>query len=153
LPEIDLARGHCFEELEIGDRFDCGSVTLTETHLVTACQLFQDFHPLHTDAGFASTTRYQGRIFPGMFTAGLVVGAISRISGRNGLTHGEDHVRYLAAVSPGDTLHIYITVEKKEQKGQIGVVSYRHEAHNQHGEKVIEILTTIGHRLAGSQGK
>ena len=51
----DLWRGWYFEELEVGQRFDCGRITVTESQIAESCQLTGDFNPLQ--AGEKTETR------------------------------------------------------------------------------------------------
>ena len=142
----DLWRGWYFEELEVGQRFDCGRITVTESQIAESCQLTGDFNPLHTDDVFAAESRYGRRIAPGILTAGLVLAPVGRIMGRASETHFEDHIRYLLPVYAGDTLSIEIEVLAREPRSKFGVVRYRHRGLNQDQRCVIEIETVMGHR-------
>jgi 3-hydroxybutyryl-CoA dehydratase len=141
----DLWRGHYFEELEVGQRFDAGAVTVTDAHLVATAGLYGDFHPLHVDDLAQAATPFGRRIAHGVFTAGVVIAPIGRIGGRAVATHLEDHVTYLAPVFVGDTIRVGIEVIEKQRRSRFGVVRFRHTGHNQDGKPVVEAVTVMGH--------
>jgi acyl dehydratase len=144
-PATDLWRGHYYEELEVGQEFDAGAVTVTDAHLLATAGLYGDFHPFHADDVAQAATQFGRRIAHGIFTAGIVIAPIGRIGGRAVATHLEDHVSYLAPVFVGDTLRVSIQVTGKERRSRFGIVRFRHSGLNQDGVEVVEALTVMGH--------
>ena len=142
----DLWRGFYFEELQEGQCFDGGAVTITEAHVVNTAALFGDFHPFHTDAGFTAETPFGKRFAHGILTAGLVIAPINRVMGKAAATHLEDHIRYTAPVFIDDTITTRIEVLSKERRSRFGIVRYRHTGTDQNGKTVVEVETVMGHQ-------
>lgn len=143
---IDLWRGYFYEELETGQTFDGGRVTITEAHVVNTSELYGDFHPFHVDEVFASTTPFGKRFAHGILTAGIVIAPVSRVMGTAAATHLEDHIRYTAPVFIGDTIRTEIEVLAKEERSRFGIVRYRHTGTDQDGKIVVEVETVMGHK-------
>jgi 3-hydroxybutyryl-CoA dehydratase len=144
---IDLWRGYFYEELEIGQSFDGGRVTITETHVVNTSELYGDFHPFHVDDVYAKSTPFGRRFAHGILTAGLVIAPINRIMGTAAATHLEDHIRYTAPVFIGDTIRTTIEVLAKEERSRFGIVRYQHVGTDQDGKTVVEVETVMGHKF------
>jgi len=142
----DLWRGYFYEELEVGQTFDGGRVTITEAHVVSTSQLYGDFHPFHVDDIYVRSTPFGRRFAHGILTAGLVIAPINRIMGTAAATHLEDHIRYTAPVFIGDTLRTTIEVLAKEQRSRFGIVRYRHIGTDQDDKVVVEVETVMGHK-------
>ncbi|WAX58381.1 MaoC family dehydratase [Jatrophihabitans cynanchi] len=147
-PPTDLWRGNYYDELEAGQTFHAGSVTVTDAHLVNTAGLYGDFHPFHVDDVTQASGPFGRRIAHGIFTAGLVIAPIGRIGGRAVATHLEDHVSYLAPVFVGDTIRVVIEVIDKQPKSRFGIVRFRHTGYNQHEVKVVEATTVMGHHFS-----
>lgn len=145
-PAIDLWRGYFWEELEVGQLFDGGRVTITEAHVVNTSELYGDFHPFHVDDVYAGTTPFGRRFAHGILTAGLVIAPINRIMGTAAATHLEDHIRYTAPTFIGDTVGTTIEVIDKERRSRFGIVRYRHIGTDQDGKTVVVVETVMGHK-------
>jgi len=142
----DIWQGLMYEDLEIGDVFECGAVTVTESHIVAACGLFGDLAPLHRDEMSARRAGFPGRIAPGVLTAGLIVGSLALIS-RNGVaTHLADNITYKQPVFADDTLTIRAIVTSKEPRSRFGLVWYAASATKQTGESAAEVDILLGHK-------
>ncbi|MDD9207227.1 MaoC family dehydratase [Georgenia sp. 10Sc9-8] len=138
--------GYDFDSLTVGERFANGGITVTETHLVMACSVFGDSSPLHLSRSFAMKAGYRDRIVPGIMTAALTLGPISRIAGQWGVTHFGDEIEYLAPVYIGDELTFFCEVEGKERKTKWGLVNYLAWAENSEGTAVLKARAAIAHR-------
>lgn len=148
---IDLWRGYFYEELEVGQSFDGGAVTITEAHVVNASELYGDFHPFHVDEVYVQSTPFGRRFAHGILTAGLVIAPINRIMGKAAATHLEDHIRYTAPVYINDTVHTTIEVIAKEKRSRFGIVRYRHTGTDQHGKTVVEVETVMAHKFLAEE--
>jgi 3-hydroxybutyryl-CoA dehydratase len=128
-----------FHQTEVGDAFS-DSVTITETHVVLAAGLFNDFAPLHVDAEFARTTRFGARIAHGTLVTGIMAGLLSRHFGTNALGYLEQSVRFQAPVFLGDTVTSVWTVTEKTPKERLGggIVSLSIVCSNQQETVVLE---------------
>lgn len=65
-----------FIDVEVGHTFS-HSVTVTETHLVLAAGLIDDFHPLHTNEEYARQSRFGHRITHGPLNIGIMASVLS----------------------------------------------------------------------------
>jgi 3-hydroxybutyryl-CoA dehydratase len=65
-----------YAALEQGMRFRTGGRTITETDLVTFSALTGDRHPQHTDAHWATSSRFGERIAHGMLLVSYAVGLV-----------------------------------------------------------------------------
>lgn len=129
-----------FDEIEPGARFRSRGRTITETDIVQWCALTGDWHVLHTDAHYASTTGFGQRVAPGLlvlaYAAGLGVPPDSPSILAN---YGTDRLRFTAPVLIGDTLHLEAELRSKSvrREGRDGVVVLRWDMVNQNGVTVM----------------
>jgi len=74
--------------------------TFTDGDVTTFCGVTGDFNPYHLDAAFAATSRFGGRIVPGLLTASMA----THIGGMLGFLASDMRFEYLAPVFVGDTV-------------------------------------------------
>ena len=133
----------------VGDSFS-DSITVTETHLVLAAGLFNDFAPLHTDELFAKTTTFGTRIAHGTLVTGIMAGLLSKHFGRNALGYLDQKVQFRAPVIPGDTITTKWTVVDKVAKERFGggIVVLSSACTNQHDGLVLagDATVIVGNR-------
>jgi 3-hydroxybutyryl-CoA dehydratase len=65
-----------FEALEGGERFVTRGRTITESDVVSFATLTGDFHPQHTDAEWAASSRFGERIAHGMMVMSYAIGLV-----------------------------------------------------------------------------
>jgi 3-hydroxybutyryl-CoA dehydratase len=65
-----------FDALEGGERFVTRGRTITESDLVSFATLTGDFHPQHTDAEWAASSRFGERIAHGMMVMSYAIGLV-----------------------------------------------------------------------------
>ncbi len=142
--------GARYDDTAVGSEFS-GAMTITETHLVLGAGLIGDFNPLHVNAAYAGSTRYEGRILHGMMTAAIMGAPLGMRFRGTAIGFLEHNVRFLAPVYPGDTLTTTWTVTDKLDKPKHagGVVVLRGECRNQHG---IAVASAESKMLVGSAG-
>ncbi len=134
--------GVWFDELEVGQRFDHAiRRTVTETDNVLFTTMTHNPAALHLDAEAMADSEFGQVIVNSCFTLGLMVGISvgDTTHGTAVANLGWDEVRFPAPVFVGDTLRIATEVlELRESKSrpEAGIVTFRHEAHNQHGTLV-----------------
>lgn len=68
------ARG--FDELAVGDGFTTAARTVGEADVLGFAALTGDWHPQHTDAGWAAASGFGERIAHGMLVVSLAVGLV-----------------------------------------------------------------------------
>ena len=144
-----MTRALYFEDFKPGDRFESGTLTITEA-LIMEYARFYDPQPFHTDPEAAKATVYGGLIASGMQTIGIMfklfmeTGVLAVCSlGSPGL----DEIRWKAPVRPGDVLRVVAEVlesRPSSSKPDRGIVRILFSALNQRGETV---ATFIGNQL------
>ena len=141
-------RGKTFDELNEGDRLVTASRTITETDVVNFAGVSGDFNPLHTDEQFAAGTPFKTRIAHGMLIAAVATGLANQLGAFEGTTIAllEQNIRYVGAVSFGDTVRLELVVATKKEskkKPDRGVVTFTSSVFNQKDEAVIEGSWTL----------
>ncbi len=145
-----------WEDLEVGQSYALGSMTLSEEEIVAFARQF-DPQPFHVDREAAKASMFGGIIASGWHTCS----ASMRLLADNFLhpetslgSPGIDEVRWPRPVRAGDTITASLTVTSKRpsaSKPFMGLVSYDWNAVNQHGETVVTMKATnlIRRRPAG----
>lgn len=138
-------RGKFFEDMSIGDTFETGGITLTESAIVDFA-LTYDPQPFHVDKVAATESIFGGLIASGFQTLALTFRLFRDtgvLTGTNLGGHGMDELRWLAPVYPGDTLHARVTVEKmipSRSKTDRGVIRFRYRTYNQDDVEVLSVV-------------
>ena len=70
-----------YDDLEVGDRYQTGGRTITETDLVAFSGLSGDFSAFHTDELTASRSPFGGRVAHGALTLAISTGLEYRLMG------------------------------------------------------------------------
>ncbi len=134
--------GVWFDELQIGQRFEHPiRRTVTETDNVLFTAMTHNPAQLHLDEEFMQGTEFGTRIINSCFTLGLMVGISvgDTTLGTAVANLGWDEVRFPKPLFPGDTVHVLTEViELRESKSRpdAGIVTFFHQAFNQHGDVV-----------------
>jgi acyl dehydratase len=130
-----------FEDFSIGQTFQTPGRTITEADVVNFAAWTGDNNRIHTDAEFASQTRYGQRIAHGMLGASLCLGLIAR----TGVFEGSavallevDEWQFTNPVFIGDTLTCTVEIvgTRLTSKGNTGVVQRMLHLNNQRKETV-----------------
>jgi acyl dehydratase len=134
--------GLWFDELHVGQIFNHPvRRTVTETDNILFTTMTHNPALLHLDEHYMQSTEYGQRIVNSVFTLGLMVGISvgDTTLGTAVANLGWDEVRFPKPVFHGDTLRIVTEVidlrESKSRPNQ-GIVTFKHEAYNQHDELV-----------------
>lgn len=134
--------GLWFDELSVGQRFDHAiRRTVTETDNVMFTAMTHNPAQLHLDEEYMKGTDYGQRIVNSVFTLGLMVGVSvgDTTLGTAVANLGWDEVRFPKPVFHGDTLNVVtevIALRESKSRPEAGIVTFLHEAYNQHGELV-----------------
>ncbi len=132
---------HClyFDDMTAGELRTTAGRTVTEADIVQFAGLTGDYNPIHTDAQYAATTPYGGRIAHGLLTLSFAAGLVNRL----GFTEGSVIAfvglkwKYLKEVKIGDTIYSRVkTQRKKEVDDKSGLVIFGVEVLNQKEEVV-----------------
>ena len=138
-----LGLGFTWQRLAVGQRFRTFGRTVTEHDLMGFVALTGMQEPLFVDATHAGTLG--PRPVPGALTHALIEGMVLR-----GMAHGtglallETHIRPLAPVRVGDTIHaeIEVTAIRPTSQGGRAVVRSAIRVLNQRGEAVMDYDAT-----------
>ncbi|MDP8924039.1 MAG: MaoC family dehydratase [Chloroflexota bacterium] len=142
-----------FEDFSPGETIRLGLVEVSEVEILEFARRY-DPQPFHIDAEWARQSSYGGLIASGWHTAALcmrllVDGVLADSAGMG--SPGVDELRWLRPVRPGDVLTGRFTVLEcvpSRNKPDRGVVRFRAELDNQHGETVLrfEAIGLMGRR-------
>ena len=114
-----MQAGRGYDEVAVGDAFET-SMTLTETHIVLAAGLFNDFNPLHVNQRVAEKSRYGGRIAHGYVTTSFMAAHLGMVFSGTAIAYLEHTSRFTAPVRAGDTLRMVWTVVARDDKPKHG---------------------------------
>ncbi|RIL06513.1 dehydratase [bacterium] len=134
------ARGHYFEEFEIGYTIVSPARTITEHDVCAFAGLSGDYNPLHTDAEFARDTPFGERIAHGMLGLSAATGLTSRLGFIDGTAMaflGIDW-KFRRPILMGDTIHVVVNVTDKHAQRMMGggIVTFDVRVVNQRDEIV-----------------
>ena len=130
------------DDFRLGDVFDTGAVTVTETHVVNWAGLTGDFYPLHMDKEYAAATQFGQRLAHGPMIFALAVGlvALSGVGADSVIAWlGVDNMRMQRPVQIGDTIRVHVQVKEQTptKDPKRGVQVWLYTVHNQRGETVM----------------
>lgn len=137
-----------FEDFEVGDRFESGGMTITESAILDFARQW-DPQPFHIDVEFARTWHFGGLIASGLHT----MSATLRLWLDQGVfkacclgAGGLGPVTFTRPVRPGDTLHVtteIVDLRPSASKPDRGLVKIRQVTFNQRDEPVMEQDTAV----------
>ena len=130
------------DDFRLGDVFDTGAVTVTETHVVNWAGLTGDFYPLHMDKEYAAATQFGQRLAHGPMIFALAVGlvALSGVGADSVIAWlGVDNMRMQRPVLIGDTIRVHVQVKEQNptKDPKRGVQVWLYTVRNQRGETVM----------------
>jgi 3-hydroxybutyryl-CoA dehydratase len=133
-----------YDDFELG-RVLSGRMTITETHIVTSCGLFNDFNPMHVDEEVARASVLGKRILPAPTTIGIMLGVIGNAVAGTGIGDLETTFRFRHPVGIGDTLsYTWEVVERIDKpKYQGGILTFDGRCSNQDGDQVVEAMNKL----------
>jgi 3-hydroxybutyryl-CoA dehydratase len=88
------------------------SKTITEADIVLFAGVSGDTNAIHINEEYASTTAFKGRIAHGMLSAGAISSAVANRLPGPGAIYMDQHLKFLAPVRPGDTVHATVRVRE-----------------------------------------
>lgn len=140
--------GRYFDEWQVGDRIEHPiRRTVTETDNLLFTTMTHNPQPLHLDAEAAKASEFGQILVNGTFTFSLMVGITVSETTMGVLVAnlGYDKLVMPKPVFIGDTLRATSeVVELRESKSRpnAGLVTWKHQMHNQRDEMVCECLRT-----------
>ena len=132
--------GRAFKELKVGDKLS-ERITITETHVVKAAGLFNDYNALHTNEPGMRDSRFGKRIVHGALTFSLIVGVYSKVFHDTDISTVEASIKFTAPVFINDTITMEWTVMELDEKPKLngGLVALSGEVRNME-EKILATL-------------
>ena len=117
---------------------DCASLskTFSEKDVLTFAEISGDRNPVHIDAAFASSTRFERQLVHGMLTAGLISAVLGMQLPGPGSIYLKQELNFRAPVYFGDTITVTVTVTKVHEDKPI--ITLETICTNQDGETVID---------------
>ena len=136
------------EDLQVGDRFESGTLEVTERDIVDFAHDF-DPQPFHLDLDAAKRSVFQGLVASGWHTAAIsmrlfVTGDLKLAGGSVGLS--VDELQWPRPVRPGDTLRLQteiVEVRPSQSKPDRGILRIRNVTTNQNGELVQSFFASV----------
>ena len=134
--------GVWFDDLTVGQRFEHPiRRTVTETDNVLFTAMTHNPALLHLDEEYMKGTDFGQRVVNSAFTLGLMVGISvgDTTLGTAVANLGWDEVRFPKPLFHGDTIHVeseVIDLRESRPRPDQGIVTFLHQAFNQHDELV-----------------
>jgi acyl dehydratase len=140
-----VADGLFFEDFSPGRVFDTPGITLTEASIIEFASRY-DPQPFHIDVEAGARSMFQGLAASGFHTLCLSFRLFTQLAllGNNLGGPGLDDVQWHKPVRPGDTIRCRVTVAEarpSSSKPDRGIITWRFETLNQHGEVVMTALS------------
>ncbi|MFC7156967.1 MaoC family dehydratase [Halomarina halobia] len=137
-----------YESFEIGEKYVTHGRTVTDSDIRAFIGATGSTDPIHIDREYAATHPLvddvvaQGTLLLGI-ADGFFVDAVATDAAL-AMNYGHDRVRYLGAVSPGDSVHATVEITGKARRDEDwGLITANVELINQNDETVL----TDTHRL------
>ena len=130
-----------FDDVEVGQDWESGGRTVTETDIVNFAGLSGDFNPIHLDHEYAKTTPFRRPIAHGLLVMAIGSGlGINFPPMRTMAILSMKEVNFREPVFIGDTIRIRVKVIGKEERarGRRGVITWQRQIVNQEGKVVQE---------------
>ena len=130
-----------FDDVEVGQDWESGGRTVTETDIVNFAGLSGDFNPIHLDHEYAKTTPFRRPIAHGLLVMAIGSGlGINFPPMRTMAILSMKEVNFREPVFIGDTIRIRVKVIGKEERarGRRGVITWQRQIVNQDGKVVQE---------------
>ncbi len=103
--------GYDIEDLSVG-MMAIFSKTITEADIVLFAGVSGDTNAIHINEEYAATTPFKGRIAHGFLSASVISAAVANRLPGPGAIYMDQHLKFLAPVRPGDTVHATVTVRE-----------------------------------------
>jgi len=126
---VDTVKGKYFEDWTIGEEFETGSRTVTETDIVIYAGLSGDFNPLHVNEEFAKRSVFGTRVAHGFLVYSISIGLINQTGYFNGTVMaqlGHNDITFSKGVVAGDTVKVKckITGLRETENKERGIITF-----------------------------
>jgi len=142
-----IPKGNQFEDFREGQRYEHHwGRTLTDADGTLFSTLALRFTPIYFNREYARAHDHADLVVDPLLVLCTVVGlSVEDLSEAGGPFLGVDEVEFHRPVYPGDTLDarsIVVSARKSDKRPRFGVVTWRTEGRNQHGERVVSYVRT-----------
>ena len=124
--------------IEVGDSASL-TKTFTENDVLTFAEISGDQNPVHVDAEFAATTRFERQLVHGILTAGMISAVLGMQLPGPGCIYLKQELNFRAPVYFGDTVECRWTFSEIDDRGRIRA---HVEFANQEGDVVLDAVIT-----------
>ena len=121
--------------IKVGDSASL-TKTFSESDVRTFAEISGDHNPIHVDAEFAATTRFERQLVHGMLTAGMISAVLGMQLPGPGCIYLKQELNFRAPVYFGDTITATVTVTKAREDKPI--ITLTTVCKNQEGIDVID---------------
>lgn len=140
-PMVDYlpAGRYGFDDLQIGDRIDIGSATITGALIDQFAAVSGDRYALHMDRAYAQSLGYENRVAHGLLVLSVVDGLKNNAKAHlDGLVSLGWNLNFIAPVLAEDTIHAEISIlaKQRSRSGARGSVRMEFKVTNQNGRLV-----------------
>ena len=134
-----------FDDLSVGQTETTHRRTVTETDITMWCMFTGDWFPIHCDVVYAAESYFKQRLAPGVMVMAIAGGlAVPPQTKTVIANYGTDRIRYPNPTYIGDTLQVFATIEKlQERDANTGIVDVRWDVNNQDSKIVCSIIMRI----------
>jgi phosphate acetyltransferase len=137
---IELLENRVFDDIKLGDSASVEKkITLDDIALFSV--ISGDINPAHLDAEYAATDLFHHIIAQGVLTAGLISAVLGTKLPGPGTIYLAQDLRFLAPVSPGDTITATVTVTERHAETHRLVLDCH--CRNQDSEEVLRGTATV----------
>lgn len=142
-----MAKGRRYEDFTVGQRFvHHWGRTLTDGDNALFSTATCNWNPMHLNAEYARSHGHPDVVVNPMLVLCTVVGlSVEDLSEAGGPFLGLDDCRHHRPVHPGDTLvaeSVVVDMRESASRPDAGIVTWRTEGRNQHGEVVVDFVRT-----------
>lgn len=150
-PDFDsfptVRKGNQFQDFEVGQEWPHHwGRTITDGDNAIFTTSTCNWNPLHNNAEYARAEGHPDVVVNPMLVLCTVVGlSVEDLSESGGPFLGMEDVTFHKEVYPGDTITAASTVVDTRDSGsnpRVGIVTWHTEAHNQHGDLVVDYRRT-----------
>ncbi len=142
-----------FDQLEPGATFTTRGRTLTEADVVSFASLTGDFHPQHTDAEWARSSRFGERVAHGMLVLSYAVGLVPLDAARVVALRRISDAVFKRPARIGDTIHVEGRIESlRDVDAETGLVGWRWTVVDQHGQTLARATIDVLWRRDEAEG-
>lgn len=130
-----------FDDFAIGQRYDFGRRTVTDTHFALFSAISGDNHPIHYDDEYAKDTRFGRRVTHGLLLAGMTaLGAapLSALLHNSMVAFVDFSCQFLKPVFIGDSIAVEAEVSDLRAKGTTGLIRFDIAMRNQDKEIILQ---------------